>query len=180
MKRIILRLAIMVVILTSCQFANAELNTLGSNYFEEGNKYVEIGQNENAIAFYLKALMIEPNNARIHYNLGVAYGNCGNLEKEIIQYRKVLEINPKHINALYNLGIAYGNIGEWKMAFNVFKRLVKLQPKDSDAHYSLALIGFILKDKQVVEAEYMILGKIAPDLAVKIEDLISKASLYIA
>jgi tetratricopeptide (TPR) repeat protein len=109
----------------------------------------------------------------------VAYGRNGMWDKAIQAFEKVSELNPNHTNNYYNLGIAYGNIGKWNLAYKTFKKLVQLQPKDSDAHYNIALIGVVLNDKKIIEEEYKILGKIAPDLALKIEDMLNRANLSI-
>jgi tetratricopeptide (TPR) repeat protein len=149
------------------------------SYIEKGNEYVKNENFNEAIECYTEALKSLPNDAQIHYNLGVAYGRNGMWDKAIQAFEKVSELNPNHTNNYYNLGIAYGNIGKWNLAYKTFKKLVQLQPKDSDAHYNIALIGVVLNDKKIIEEEYKILGKIAPDLALKIEDMLNRANLSI-
>jgi tetratricopeptide (TPR) repeat protein len=169
-------IAMIIMMMTFIQTLNAEQFVSDA---ERANEYAKKGKYEDAIAYYIKALEVSPYDEQVHYNLGVVYGKNEMWGEAIDEYEKVLELNSRHVNAYYNLGIAYGNIEKWDMAFNAFKKLITLDPKDSDAHYNLALIGIILNNKTLIVTEYKILEKIAPDLAVKIEDVIYKANLSI-
>jgi tetratricopeptide (TPR) repeat protein len=179
MSKKIIRLLPVMAILFFTQILGAEDALSNNNYLEEGNEYVKNGKYDEAIFYYTEALKTTADVALMHYNLGVVYGKKGMWDKAIAEYETVLELLPGDADTYYNLGIAYGNAGKWNLAYKMFKKLVQLQPKDSDAHYNLALIGVILNNKEVIAAEYKILEKIAPDLALKIEDMLNKANLSI-
>jgi tetratricopeptide (TPR) repeat protein len=173
------KIALIISFLIICKMLSAEDVNAIEKQFAKGNEYAKCGKYDEAITCYMEVIKSLPENEKVHYNLGAVYGKKNIWENAIKEYEKALEINPKYINACYNLGIAYGNIGKWDMSFSFFNKLVKLSPKDPDAHYNLALIGVILRNKRIIAQEYKILEKIAPNLAMKIEDLISRANLSI-
>ena len=65
-----------------------------------------LGQKEEAIACYDKALKIEPNNIQIMNNKGYVLINLGKYEQAVEYFNKVLSIDPDYINALENRKIA--------------------------------------------------------------------------
>lgn len=46
----------------------------------------------------------DPENANLHYYLGIAYSEMGDIEKAEASYRKALAINPDYLDANINLG----------------------------------------------------------------------------
>ena len=52
-------------------------------------------QNEEAIREYTKAIVLDPNNADYHDNLGVAYDTKGEMASAIREYREAKRLNPK-------------------------------------------------------------------------------------
>src|SRR5215218_9227965 len=53
-----------------------------------------------------KAAMLDPSDAEIHNNHGIALGSLGRLEEAIAAYRRALAIRPDYAEAHYNLGNA--------------------------------------------------------------------------
>ena len=60
-----------------------------------------------------QAIMISPDDADAHYNLGHAYERSGMDTEAIESYRQVIRINPDYADAHYNLGHAYANVPAW-------------------------------------------------------------------
>jgi tetratricopeptide (TPR) repeat protein len=63
----------------------------------------KLGQTDNAIEYYLKALRSKPDFANAHNNLGVAQIHKGNIDAAISCFQTVLKIDPNHVNAKNNL-----------------------------------------------------------------------------
>ncbi|MDH5379986.1 MAG: tetratricopeptide repeat protein [Cyclobacteriaceae bacterium] len=51
----------------------------------------------------------DPNNAELHFNLGVMKDQMGKTEESKVHYENALKVDPKYFNALFNLGVYYRN-----------------------------------------------------------------------
>jgi tetratricopeptide (TPR) repeat protein len=58
-----------------------------------------------------EAAAMAPENADLHYNIGVINMEQGNIAEARTSYRKALEINPGYTNAQLNLSTTYVNEG---------------------------------------------------------------------
>jgi tetratricopeptide (TPR) repeat protein len=61
---------------------------------------------DEAIAEYKEAIRINPNDARVHNNLGGICAKQGKWEEAIAEFEKAIRINPNHANAHKNLEMA--------------------------------------------------------------------------
>ena len=108
-------------------FAEAYLN-LGSIYGER-----DIGQLDEAIACYQKALQIKPNFAEAYLNLGMTLRNYGKWQEAITAYDKAIFLNPNYTMAhwarcMANLPIIYQKESDIQDSRNrYYKELLKLR-----------------------------------------------------
>jgi tetratricopeptide (TPR) repeat protein len=58
---------------------------------------------DEAIVHYQQALKINPDHARVHFNLGNALLQKGNVNEAIVHYQRALKINPDFADAQNNL-----------------------------------------------------------------------------
>ncbi|MGB7570046.1 MAG: tetratricopeptide repeat protein [Chitinivibrionales bacterium] len=65
------------------------------------------GQTSDAMAYYQKALSINPAYGDAHYNLAIILRHLGRMDEAIAHYRKALEINPNRLETINNLAVAY-------------------------------------------------------------------------
>lgn len=72
------------------------------SYFDYAYKSLMKANYDTAIIFFNKVLLIEPNNAQSHCNLGVAYGIIGNKKLALEHLDKALEIDPSYESAICN------------------------------------------------------------------------------
>jgi cytochrome c-type biogenesis protein CcmH/NrfG len=70
-----------------------------------GNLYYDGQAYPQAIEYYEKALVIQPDNPDVRTDLGTAYWYTGNADKAIASFEKALAIRPNHPGTLFNLGI---------------------------------------------------------------------------
>ncbi|MEG4282182.1 tetratricopeptide repeat protein, partial [Microcoleus sp. A006_D1] len=73
---------------------------------KRGNEQFKLGNFEEAIASYEKALEVKPDYDVAWFNRGIALRNLGKLEEAIASYDKALEIKPDDHEAWYNRGVA--------------------------------------------------------------------------
>jgi Tfp pilus assembly protein PilF len=56
-----------------------------------------------ALSYYSKALDLDPDDAEIHNNFGVAWIYMGRFEKAVDHFRRALQLNQGYVDARENL-----------------------------------------------------------------------------
>jgi tetratricopeptide (TPR) repeat protein len=104
-----------------------------------GRAYQDLGQLEEAIREYKKAIEIFPDNYKAYYNLGVIYDRQGALKEAVTNYKSTIAINPAFINAHFNLGNIYHNQGLLEEAIHQYRKVTELDPADYEARNNLGV-----------------------------------------
>jgi tetratricopeptide (TPR) repeat protein len=99
------------------------------------------GEPEQAEALLLRAIEVEPRNARSYFSLGRVYTAQENYPKAIDAYRKAMELEPEFPDAFFNLGFVYAMTHEFAEAEQMFAKVVDLAPSYLDeAYFNLAMV----------------------------------------
>jgi len=77
--------------------------SLGLALADRGNALLSRGQANLAIVQYRRALAIVPNDAKFHYNLGVALDDTGRPADAVVEYEQSLKLDPQNVHALNNI-----------------------------------------------------------------------------
>ncbi len=113
--------------------------------FQEAVRQHGAGRYDAAAAAYQRALMIEPDHAVIHENLGTELAHLGRLEAAAACYRQALALAPNVAQVHGNLGIILRQLGRRDEAVASYRRAIALAPSFAEAHNNL---GNILKEMQ--------------------------------
>lgn len=70
------------------------------------------GHCDDAAELYERALIVDPENADLHYNHAIALEDQKRYASAISAYQRVLELAPDYIDAHYNVGLLYDKTGE--------------------------------------------------------------------
>jgi len=105
-------------------------------YYNRGNAYAALGNQERAIEDYERALKINPQYAVVYSNRGSLYFKLGNYKQAIEDYDKAIEINPKLASAYNNRGNTYGALGNYRQAITDYDKAIEIDPKLEEAHYN--------------------------------------------
>jgi len=104
--------------------------------FQQGNFLLMLGQIEIAIEAYSYAIRLNPNDATVYTNRGVAYHAKGDYDRAISDYIEAIQINPNFAAAYTNRGGAYGEKGDYEQAIVDFTQAIDLQPDDAIVYNS--------------------------------------------
>lgn len=90
--------------------------------------------------WYLRALSIQPQLAKSHYNLGFIYEEQHEWEKAIDNYTHAITINHDYTKAHYRLGLIFKRQKHFSQAINQFSQVLQLEPEHQGAKFNLALL----------------------------------------
>ncbi len=144
------------------------INTPAVAMYEQFDFAVELGekgQNEASIAQWKSLAAANPDDARIHNNLGAALVRVGKFEEAITEYEKALELNPQYHLVYGNLARALSGAGQNDAAIQEFQKALVFYPDAADLHNSF---GSTLAECGRVEeaaAEFEKAIEMNPDLA---------------
>ena len=123
-------------------------------WFQKGVEASKTNNYDEAIKCFKKAIAIDPNNAAIHYNLGITYYDKGMLDEAITEYKKTIAINPNYIDAHYNLGFTYMEKEMFDEAIVEFKKVIAIDFNSADAHHNLGY-SYLKKGLNSMAADHL-------------------------
>ncbi|MEW6380038.1 MAG: tetratricopeptide repeat protein [bacterium] len=94
----------------------------------------------NTILFYEKAVLVNPNYADLHYQLGMYYAKKGLHQRAIETFLKSLKINPGYVQAMISLALTYLKAGEIDQSISMILKAIAAQPHYPDLHYYLGTL----------------------------------------
>lgn len=87
----------------------------------------------------------QPDNAQVHYNLGViSYGN-DRTDDAVRSFQKAEELNPEFASAFYQLGPGFVKKGEFAGAVEAFETFLLLEPDAPEAELTKRMIEELKK-----------------------------------
>jgi tetratricopeptide (TPR) repeat protein len=99
-------------------------------YNKLGIALVRVGQAEDAVAAYRRAVELDPRNGAAHYNLADALYDLGRPEQAIAAYRRAIETHPPSATDSHNgLGLALEARGQVKEAMAEYRRAIARDPR---------------------------------------------------
>ena len=105
-----------------------------------GNVLEDKDEKENAIFMYKKALVVDPNYYKVHYNLGNIYYNDSKYNMAIQEYKKALKENKTNSYILYNIACAYIKSGDLNSAKRYLNNAIMQKSDVPEYHYNLAYV----------------------------------------
>ena len=107
-----------------------------------------LGNLDEAIEAYKKAISIKPDYADAYNNMGIALKTQGNLDEAIEAYKKAISIKPNYAEAHNNMGIALREQGKLEEAIGAYTKAIAIKPDHADAHNN---IGVALQEQGKLE-----------------------------
>ncbi|WP_340075991.1 tetratricopeptide repeat protein [Leptobacterium sp. I13] len=132
-----------------------KLLTLGQKtefiYEKLANAYLSLNDYENALKYYEILLVIDDENPRTHYNMGIAYQQKQENEKAIYHIEESLRLKyVSKANEYLKLTELYKDINDLKNTIKYYKLLINEVPDYTMGYYQLALMSDVYyKDPNV-------------------------------
>ena len=86
-----------------------------------------------------RAVVLAPDHAEAHNDLGVTLKNAGRLDEALEHYREAIAVNPGFALAHNNMGSLLGSRGDVQAAIEHFRKAVASKPDYAEAHNNLGL-----------------------------------------
>lgn len=120
--------------------------------------YYQSQNNPQAILHYQNALLVDPNNEEINYNLASLYANINEVDKAIEQYNILLSFAKEGIyakNAYYNLAyLEWTAKQDYDAALQLFTHAIELDKEFVNAYAARGEVYEILEQYDKAEADY--------------------------
>lgn len=115
----------------------------------EGNKLFIEEKYDEANNKYRDALIDNPENPIIHFNIGSAQYKKNKYEEAMKDYEKSLSIDDvlTQSKSYYNMGNTLYRMGKLPESILAYTQALKLNPNDEDAKYNLEFVRAKLKDQ---------------------------------
>jgi tetratricopeptide (TPR) repeat protein/Tol biopolymer transport system component len=142
------------------------INTPAVDMYKKFNHAAELGEKgeyDAAIVEWRELLATNPDDARIHSNLGIALAHKGRDAEAISEFEKTLEVNPQAHGIYNNLGRSLLAAGRPDEAIRILEKGLQYYPESADMHDHL---GLALASKGRIEeakAEFDKAMEIHPD-----------------
>lgn len=144
-------------------FAESERKYSGKDWYEQGIKYGQQGDLENALKCFQKLIEIEPANASGYINAGKVYGLQRNFNEAIKYLEKAIELDPRFLEAYINLGAIYERMGDYNNAIKYAQKALELNAGHPAAHFNLGFAYLMNGDKESTLKEYHELKRLKQD-----------------
>lgn len=112
-------------------------------WFNMGWSYYNLGEVENAVESYSKAVEIKPSYAQAWYNMGLAFEKMNRTKDAIASYGKAVAVFPGYLDAYFNMGMALVKAKDKPAAVKVFEKVIEIAPASEKAQSARDYIGLI-------------------------------------
>ena len=124
-----------------------------------------LGDLDSAVISYKKAIEINSDYSKAHYNLAGTLYELGKFNESIKSYELSLSIDPDYAEAHNNLGNVFKDIGWLDESIISYKKAISIQPEYFEANYSLATVFQELEEFDNMINYLEKAASINPDLA---------------
>jgi len=107
--------------------------------FDHAAELVDEGKSDQAIAEWRDLLTTNPDDARIHGNLGAALAQAGRYDEAIPEFERALELDPQYLEIYHNLARTLLAARQPDEAIAILQKGLQYYPESADLHNHLGL-----------------------------------------
>lgn len=141
-----LNIALLLILLTASSLSDAR----------RANSAFQRGEYREAVELYRQALLQDPDNPRLHFNLGNALYQLGEPELAFESYQRsqsLTELQQEQALADYNKGRVLTDQERYEEALEQFRQALIRNPYDADAQHNFELASRRLQEQQEQEQQ---------------------------
>ncbi|MEW5974974.1 MAG: tetratricopeptide repeat protein [Acidobacteriota bacterium] len=128
---------------------------------QKAEELLKAGRVEEALPLLLNQHRLQPADAALSYQIGLAYTRLEQLDSAAEFYRKALHVNPRLIPARRNLATVLWFQGQKTESEKQFHAVSKVQPEDPIAHFYLGVAAFERKEFATARDRFLKGGDLA-------------------
>ena len=103
-------------------------NVEAQKIFDEGNKMMDRGSLEEAIALFTQVIDLKPDFAEGWNKRATVHFMMGNFDQSMQDIIKTLELEPRHFGALDGMGLIFIHQGQFQQAIDVYDKMLEIFP----------------------------------------------------
>jgi tetratricopeptide (TPR) repeat protein len=103
-------------------------------WFQKGALCATYGNNSAAIAYFGKAIALDPHHSGAHFSQGVSFGQLGNYSMAVNSINRAIAMKPQNGLYLYGRGRVYLLSGEKEKAMEDFRKAADLGDEDARSY----------------------------------------------
>src|SRR5579859_8151277 len=111
---------------------------------ELATELLRAGQPADAIAPLREAALLEPSNAAIQHDLGLACLEAGHIPDAIGPLQRAVASNPRYSDAYLHLGVALEKLGDVTGAIKAYDRATEFRPSLTEAWFRAGALVYML------------------------------------
>ncbi len=123
------------------------------------------GRKSEAVVANQTAVVLSPQDAAAHSNLGKTFQDLGRLEEALASYTQAISLKPEFAEAHYNMGVLLQELGRLEEALASYIQATILKPEFAGAHINLGVLLQELGRLDEAEASSRQAIALKPDLA---------------
>ena len=100
--------------------------------------YDILGERDQAVTYFRKALNLAPEDTTINYSLGLAYLKQGDIGGAITHFERALALNEDNLMAANSLAICYQRIGNYEKAEKLLRLITEKDSASASARQNLS------------------------------------------
>ena len=139
----------------------SSLASLSDIYNNMGAAYIELRRYKQAVLSCLRAIELQPEDAKIYNNLGVAYASLRQYDSAIEHFKHAIKLQPLNASAHFNLGVIFSRLDKHNEAVNHFSRVLHEHDVDDMQSSTLEVTyaqlrqpgDFIMTRERIVEVQ---------------------------
>ena len=138
-----------------------------------GNSLIQQGDLRAGLVKLIEASKLDPENANMHNELGLAYRNLRAYPKSLMHFKKALFLKPDFSEAYNNLGTLYILMREWDLAIESFQIAINniLYKTPYFAYNNMGLVYYNKGDYQKAIENFKAAIQLFPEYSLCYENL---------
>jgi Flp pilus assembly protein TadD len=123
-----------------------------------------LSPDEDPVSFYRRLVLLEPEDARLYNQLGLAQIEAGKLVDAEASLNRAVQLDFGFAEAHFNLGRCYARQGQLDSAQHAYRAAVDLAPEEAATHRQLITVLLLMDDLDAALAAVTMALQCVPDL----------------